>query len=178
MLAFGHTSSGVLVGLGLITIEQSSPSVIPVGFLLLIAVLLGVLVHYLGDFIPHGHYDFAAKHPTKQAWFFLALDFAAIGLLFTLIILQKFGFGFEFWIIFAAVLGAQLPDIFEGLVDRKIIPTNHWTKLHRHWHFKILHWHTRTAKRHLPSGARALQWTDVWQVAVFALALVLLIRFS
>lgn len=178
MLAFGHTSSGVLVGLGLITIEQNAATAIPVGWLLLVALLLGIAVHYLGDFIPHGHYDFVAKHPSKKAWIFLGLDFAAVGLLFALIALHKFGFGIDFWVIFSAVLGAQLPDIFEGLVDRKIVPTNRWTKLHRYWHFKILHWHTRTAKRHLPSGARALAWTDIWQVAVFALALILLLRFS
>jgi len=174
MIAFGHSSTGVIVGVGAVAVAQSgaSPSLV---WLLPATVAIGVASHYLCDAIPHGHYHFSSTHPTTKQLALFALDFFGVVILFGVIALHKFGLGAGLWLIAAGVLGAQLPDIYEAFVDLRILPTNKFSEAHRHWHWAILHWHHLRGPR-LTKDTRALGWWDIWQVGVFGLALWLLVR--
>lgn len=171
MLAFGHNSVGALVGLAAFTYV---PETVPVAVRLLIAVVVGVISHYLTDRIPHGHYEFEpSRLTTKMALLFL-LDFGGSMIVLTACAFWRFGFSELFFGILVGMWAAQLPDIFEGFVNIGVIPFSNPVKKHRNFHFHTMHAKT---PHHLllPDGeARKWSYTDSWQVGCFVTALLAL----
>ena len=172
MIASGHSSTGVIVGVGAVALAQNGASL---AWLLPVTLAVGVASHYFCDFIPHGHYHMSFGGATRKQLSIFLLDLTGVVILFGGIALHKFGFGADLWLIAAGVLGAQIPDMYEALVDLKMLPKNRFSEAHRHWHWDILHWHSHRGPR-LTKDTRALGWIDLWQVAVFGIALWLLIR--
>lgn len=168
MLAFGHSSTGVLLGVGAIVMSRHWGQpwwLVPLIF------LVGIAAHYAGDFIPHGHYQVGKNHLTVKSVSLLLLDVIGFGLLFLGIALHRFGIGYDWLLVAAAMAGVQVPDLFEAAVDFNLIPNNDLAKAHRRWHYDIVHWHNPK-----PRIGRPITWIDIWQVAVFGLALWLLLR--
>ena len=172
MIAFGHSSTGVIVGVGAVSLAQSGASL---AWLLPATLVVGIISHYLCDAIPHGHYHMSFTNASRKQLAIFLLDLFGVVVLFGGIALHKFGLGAGLWLIAAGVLGAQLPDMYEAFVDMGALPKNRFSEAHRHWHWDILHWHSHRGPR-LTKDVRALGWWDLWQVAVFGLALWLLIR--
>jgi len=170
MIAFGHSSVGTLVGIGTYYWLPDAWPLIP---RLLIAFILGIISHYAADAVPHGHYNFDPKHLTRQAVSVFIIDFFGAIMILSLLALLKFGISDGFWFVLAGIAGAQAPDIAEGFVDLGYIKSSNVVIKHRRFHFEKTH---RKTPEHvaLPSGARMWTWTDIWQVLVFAIAVVTL----
>lgn len=166
MIAFGHSSFGVIAGAVVIaTLGQAGVST---WLLLIVAFLFGIITHYIGDFIPHGHYKFGAKHISIKSLTIFSLDFfGAILFLLSLTYIQV-GFGLELLIFGAAIAGAQLPDIWEAAVDLEFVPNSTFAQSHRHFHYDILHWHNEP--KHSRTG-RPIRLSDLWQVGVFLISI-------
>lgn len=171
MIAIGHSSAGVLIGVAIIAVASA---VMPTWLLAVIALTIGVAMHYACDFIPHGHYYIDDKNPTPRSLATLGFDFiGGVALLFGLAWI-KFGASSELLIVTVAITGALLPDMFESLIKLKIIPKAKVVKREMVFH-GAMHWHDEPTSP-LPHGARPLRWTDVWQLAVFLSAVYVLLR--
>lgn len=173
MIALGHTGSGVLVGLVGVSALTEIP--VPLPLALMIVLLSGIAAHYIGDWLPHGHYRFDPSHPSKTSIMKLGIDLLLPLILVLLLSVSKFGLGWEFGIIVAALAGVHLPDVFENLIDLKLLPNTAAAKEHRRFHYDRLHWHNDRDHSDLPNGARVLSWIDTYQLALLALAIYLLI---
>lgn len=172
MVSSGHASVGALIGFAIVKTVPASAH----PFLIIItAFLAAILSHYVCDFVPHGHYFILLKKLTTRSMTILFFDTFGATALILLLALLAFGLSPSFFIIAAAIIGAQLPDAFEGLVDLKIIPTGRFSKIHRYWHFKIIHWHNEPTSK-LPGHGRPIRWTDLWQLITFMLAILVLLR--
>lgn len=164
MLAFGHNGVGTMVGLGTFAVLPDS---IPLPGRLGIAFVLGIFSHYLTDAIPHGHYEFAPHELTKKMALLFLADFGGSMLILAGIALWRFGLTEGFFMVFAGMWGAQLPDIFEGFVSLKVIPSWRWVRAHRKFHFETMHAKT-PHNLLLPDGvSRRWSWTDIWQIGCF-----------
>lgn len=171
MLAFGHNSVGTMVGLGTFAVLPES---IPLFARLGIAFVLGIFSHYLTDAIPHGHYEFAPARLTKKMALLFLADFGGSMLILAGAAFWRFGLTEGFFMAFAGMWGAQLPDIFEGFVSLKAIPFNKWVRAHRKFHFEMIHSKTPTQLRLSDGVTRRWSWTDIWQVGCFVVAVCLL----
>jgi hypothetical protein len=171
MIALGHAGSGAIVGASIVAF---APDTMPLSLTLADAFVLGMLVHYLGDFIPHGHYRFdLIKHPGSslmKLFFDLVVSFSVL----TLLSYIKYDLSTDFFIVLTAMIGAITPDIIEELVNLSIKPNNNFVNAHRAFHYDILHWHNNP-KSPLEGGALPLKWYDIWQFAVFGFGVLLLI---
>ena len=166
MIAFGHSSFGVVAG-SIVIVTFAKTGVEP-GLLLTIAFLFGIITHYLGDFIPHGHYKFGAKHISFKSLSLFVLDFFGVILFLLTLAYLQIGLGLELLVLCAAIAGAQLPDIWEAAIDLKLIPNSSFAKAHRHFHYDILHWHNEP--KHSRNG-RPMRVSDIWQVGVFLISI-------
>jgi hypothetical protein len=166
MIAIGHSSTGVLVGVAAVAV--AGPAV-PWWLVAAIALVVAVVLHYACDFIPHGHYYINSRHLTARSLATLGFDFIGGVVLFLALAWHKFGLSGELLVITAAMFGALVPDMFESLIKLKIIPKSSVVKREMAFH-GAMHWHDEPTSP-LPHGARPLCWTDVWQLAVFVLAI-------
>lgn len=173
MIGFGHTSTGILIGVGATRVlpeNTSSPIQI------LIVILLGIVSHYLADFIPHGHYVIDPKKPSRKSLIIFALDTFGTAVILLGIALYKYGLALNFWLIFFAILGAQLPDIWQGIKALVTIKNNAFVRFETHMHNNIAHWHNPPHSP-IPGGGRPWAWTDAWQICILLIALLCLLYY-
>ena len=172
MIALGHTGSGALVGLAAVSTLTEVPAPLPLA--LAIVLLSGIAAHYIGDWLPHGHYRFNSKKMNKSEVIKLGIDFLLPVFLILILAINKFEVGWESAVILTAISGVHLPDIFENLIDLKILPNTAAAKEHRRFHYDRLHWHNDPTMSILPNGARPLMLVDIYQLALLVLAIYLL----
>jgi hypothetical protein len=173
MIALGHTGAGALVGLLGLSIHQAD--ILPLWALFMMTLVAAIGSHYVGDWLPHGHYPFNLKQDRQGSIIRLGLD---LGIGFGLLIIaawSAYGFGVELSLILLGAIGANVPDIFENLVNLKLLPNGQRTREHRAWHAKRLHWHN-DPNSPLPGGARVLTWVDLYQSAFIVAALWWILR--
>ena len=154
MIAWGHTAVGASVGL--ISYQHFAQTDPILG--LAIAPFLGIISHYITDFIPHGHYV-KAKNVKKYHLPILTFDVFLSVATFSYLAYLKHGFGLESWYIVAGIGGALLPDVVDGLVGYGNKPKNPLLKIEHHFHWVTLHWHGVGDK------GLMLNWRDIWQLA-------------
>ncbi len=171
MLAFGHNSVGALVGLATFTYV---PETVPVTVRFLIALVAGVISHYLTDRIPHGHYEFAPSRVTKKMAALFLLDFGGSMTVLTACAFWRFGFSEMLLGIFVGMWAAQLPDIFEGFVNVGVIPFSNPVKKHRNFHYYTMHAKTPHHLLMTDEISRKWSYTDAWQVGCFVVAILAL----
>jgi hypothetical protein len=171
MIAVGHTSVGVIVGIGVLAITEGQSPLVAVS----VAYVAGVASHYLMDLIPHGHYDFNGENPTYRSISLLCLDLFLPISIFSLFLLLKFGLSTPLYVSFMAIAGAQAPDVLQGMLARGIFPRRGLFQDETHFHMWT-HWHNpKNPLDATREGGRKLSWTDLWQVGCFCLAVYLLL---
>ncbi len=163
MVAVGHTALGVIVGVTAYQFLGQGDLVTG----LLVTGTAGVVSHYLGDFIPHGHFVKPEKLKKVLLPIILFDLFLPIILMLGLIYFKE-GFSQKLLYIMFGIGGAQLPDILDGLIFTGILKRRGLLKIENKFH-QGLHWHGRDTKT-LLLGAR-----DLWQVLMVAIALFLVI---
>jgi hypothetical protein len=174
MIAVGHTSVGVLVGLAGSTLL---PAEAPLWLLVVITGVAGVASHYVMDLVPHGHYQFDGKTPSRRSVILLSLDLGLPIIIIAIILLAKFGLGPASWLVAAGVAGAQAPDIFDGLLDKGLIPAGRLATKESTIHYRT-HWHNPTdPTKATPQGGIPLGLADMWQGLVAAIALLWLLTY-
>lgn len=163
MVAFGHSAVGVITGLGVYNLTQSSN--LPLD--LSLSFSAGLVSHYITDFIPHGHF-FKYKDYHQKIIYVIIFDFLLSLVIFTTLAFSKFDLTPPFWFILFAIAGAQLPDILDGSVHAGFIKAKGILKAEYNFHMNT-HWHGKL-KKGLMLGRR-----DIWQLAVIFIAIILLI---
>lgn len=163
MVSFGHTAVGVIVG---VTAEKYFGQ----GNLITGLITtggIGILSHYIADFIPHGHFAMSKgfkKGILKIIIFDLFLSIA----LFLGTIYLKEGLSSTFLYVLFGIGGAQLPDVLGGLVAIKAIKAKGLLKIEIAIHEGV-HWHGQGSK------ALLLSIMDVWQLIVILIAFLFII---
>lgn len=170
MIAVGHSSVGVLVGVSVIAVVNPST---PLWVMMILALVTAVISHYACDFVPHGHYYIDDKNLTARSIGTLFLDFIGGVILLLGLATRKYGLGPELVIIMSAMFGALAPDMFESSIKLKLIPKIALVKREMAFH-GAMHWHDEPTSP-LPHGARPIRWTDLWQLAMFIVAIYALI---
>jgi hypothetical protein len=166
MIAFGHTAVGA--GVGVLAFSQLGSTLDPIAGLSL-TTSIGVVSHYLTDSIPHGHFFKGISFSKKRIIPVIVFDLLISLLLFWELAYLNSGFSLKFLYIFAGILGAQLPDIVDGLIYIKVLPNKSILKKENDFH-QFVHWHGREDET-LIVGAR-----DIWQVAVVLLGIWVVLR--
>ncbi len=160
MVAFGHTAVGTLVGIAAYQVFGQGDialGLIATGF-------LGILSHYLMDFVPHGHFFRGSKNYEKLIIWVIILDLA-LPVIFLLGMAHLLGkSGTEILYILFGMGGSQLPDIIDGLRWINLLPEYRLLKIESDFH-QSTHWHGKEEK------ALLFSYPDSWQIAVFGLAL-------
>lgn len=170
MIALGHTSTGVIIGLGVAAATPAIPFWLSAG----LAFIFGVASHYAFDWLPHGHYHMRFKNIGLGMFLTGLLDFLGVILLMLGLSWVSFGIGPTFWLVAIGILGAQAPDLWEIAGQLGLVPQWRWVRAHRHFHHKILHWHSHPVAPHV-RFARPLYKSDVWQLAFAFIAIGLII---
>jgi hypothetical protein len=174
MIAAGHTSVGVIVGIGVA--EALSPLHLPLPLEVMLVGMAGWASHYAMDVLPHGHYDFNQQNLSlKQKWCF-GLDFGLPIVLLAMYLWFTHGADRLSWLIGTGVLGAQLPDLLMGLRSKQLLPD--WPVLRQEARFHhSTHWHNPTNPNQATAeGGRKLGWSDAWQMATTVVAVMLLLN--
>ena len=172
MIAVGHTSVGIVLGVA--TTELLHPSTLPLPLEIVAVGAAGLASHYLMDLVPHGHYDFNQQGLTRRQKLTFGLDFILPISLVVIYLLASFGLGRISWLVGAGILGSQLPDLLMGLRSKKLLPDWPWLSVEAQFHSQT-HWHNPTNPVNATQeGGRKLAISDLWQVAMCALALILL----
>lgn len=170
MIAIGHTSIGVILG---VAATEILPAV-PLPFEVLIVGAAGVASHYAMDLVPHGHYNFNQQDLSLRQMIYFGLDFAIPILFVATYVLLNYGFERTSWLIGAGILGAQLPDMLMGLRSKKLLPGWDWLQMEAYYHHRT-HWHNPVdLSRATNEGGRRLSIFDVWQAFIAIAALFLL----
>lgn len=172
MIAVGHASTGVLVGLAAVSV--SSALALPLSAYLVWTALAGVGAHYAGDWLPHGHYRVNFKKQRLLTLLKLSIDGLIPVVLFLGLAYAKWGINHEFWLVLTGIVGTLAPDIWENLLDAGLVQPSAFSQQHRRWHYQRLHWHNDAARFSLPNGGRPLVWSDLYLLALFSLSLWLL----
>jgi hypothetical protein len=166
MIATGHNGVGALVGLTTIALADGYGLEAPTTYIL--ALILGIISHYLADSIPHGH--IWTTNVRENLRKIILGDLFGTFAIIALVAFIKFGVSEAFFIIMFAILGAQLPDVIGGLEYIGKLPKRGlliWEyKLHQY----IAHWHGYE-EHGLPWRTR-----DVWQIMVYLSSLYLIFR--
>lgn len=163
MVAIGHTAVGVIVGVTAYQFVGQGDLITG----LLVTGTAGVVSHYIGDFIPHGHFVRPDKLKKALASIIIFDLLLPIILLLGLVYLKE-GFNPRLLYIMFGIGGTQLPDVLDGLIFTGFIKNKGLIKAENDFH-QGLHWHGTGAKT-LLLGAR-----DIWQVLLIAVALITLI---
>lgn len=165
MIAVGHTATGVLIG-ALVASTASDASTAHIG----LAFVLGMLAHYVGDALPHGHYAFNLHKQRARSLAMLFFDLFLPFVLFSVLAFNTYGVDLQAFIIISAMIGANTPDVFEELVNLGVLRSGSFGSKHRQFHYDLLHWHNDPASP-LPNGARPLSWSDAYLVILVLTAL-------
>lgn len=163
MIALGHTSVGVIVGV-------TAYNFLGQGNLaggLIIAGSAGMISHYLMDAIPHGHFTIA-KNYKRSILPIIIFDLLLPIIFFLEAIYLNNGVGVKFLYVLFAIGGAQLPDVIAGLIYIKIIKDKGLLNIEDNLH-GVLHWKGKN------SQVLLLGWLDIWQLLVILSALFLVI---
>lgn len=173
MIAIGHTAIGVVIG---VAASEIIPDSTPLLGQILIVGLIGVASHYGMDLVPHGHYEIDQAKPTLRSVGKLTADLVMPICLLGAFLLYEHGFSHISWLVGAGVLGAQLPDIVNGLRSQDLLP--HWSWLNREAAFhSSTHWHNpNNPTRATNEGGLKLSLADVWQAVVVVFAVILLLQ--
>lgn len=163
MIALGHTSVGVIVGVT--AYKFLGQGNLATG--LIIAGSAGMISHYLMDAIPHGHF-FMVKNYKKSILPIIIFDLSLPIIFFLWTIYSNNGFGVKFLYVLFAIGGAQLPDVIAGLIYIKIIKDKGLLSIEDNLH-NALHWRGKN------SQVLLLGWLDIWQILVILIALLLVI---
>lgn len=164
MIAFGHTAVGASIGLA--TYQLIGGTDIALG--LITAGSLGIVSHYITDFIPHGHF-FKEKAYKSKVIYVIIFDLLLSVLLFLSTAHFAGGSPEQLLYILFGIGGAQLPDVLDGLIYIDLLPIVGFFKLENNFH-RYLHWHG-VGKKSLLIGKR-----DIWQASVVILSLLYLIK--
>lgn len=162
MVAVGHTAVGTIIGVttyNFLNQGDLASGLIATG-------ILGVVSHYITDFIPHGHFvkpDKLKKYLTPIIIFDVLLP---IFLILEVIFLKE-GFSPKFFYIMFGIGGVQLPDVLDGLIYTKLIKPDWLLKVENNFH-QSLHWHG-TGSKTLLLGIR-----DLWQMLIIVYTLYLI----
>ena len=174
MIAVGHTSVGIILGVA--TIELMRSSTLPLPLEVITVGAAGLASHYLMDLVAHGHYDFNQQGLTRRQKLTFSLDFILPISLVAIYLLTNFGFERISWLVGAGILGAQLPDLLMGLRSKKLLPDWPWLSSESHFHSQT-HWHNPTNPANATQeGGRKLAISDLWQAGMCVLALALLMQ--
>lgn len=134
---------------------------------------LALASHYLTDLIPHGHYEYDAKKIISRQALPALLDLVGFAALIMLLAWWQYGWSWQLGLIAVGIAGAQATDIWDWVVvARGWVPLKGHVLTHRRLH-QWTHWHDHVDASGKRTG-RSLAWWDLWQVAVAALAIVIL----
>lgn len=161
MVAVGHTAVGVIVGATAYQFLGQGDLVTG----LLVTGTAGIVSHYLGDFIPHGH--FVKPDKLKK----VLLQIIIFDLFLPIILMLgityfKEGFSQKLFYIMFGVGGSQIPDVLDGLFFTGVLKSRGLIKVENKFH-QGLHWHGKGSKT-LLLGTR-----DLWQVLTVMIAIFL-----
>lgn len=163
MVAFGHTALGASAGILAYGFWGQSQPVTG----LLAAGGIGILSHYIADFIPHGHFikmrDFKSK-----IFLVIIFDLLLSIIAFTAAAYLKNGLDLKLFYILFGIGGSQLPDVADGLIYLGMLPKKGFIKYENNFH-RAMHWHGRDEK------ALVFGLTDMWQFFVAFLAFYLVL---
>jgi hypothetical protein len=127
------------------------------------------------DLVPHGHYEFDDRQPSARSMNILRIDLLVPIAVVAIILLWRFGLGSTSWLVAAGIVGAQLPDVFDGLLTRGTIPPFRLALLEQRFHLGT-HWHNPTeAAKATGQGGRRLDGSDIWQAMVAVIAILLVV---
>lgn len=163
MVAFGHTAIGA--GIGLVAYHYFGPTDPVKG--LSLAMGVGIVSHYIADFIPHGHF-FSSQDFNKKIIFAIIFDlFLSVAIALGIIYFRE-GLSLKLLYVLTGISGSQLPDVLDGLIHIKKIPNQGLFRIEYYFHSKAIHWHGAASK--------ALLWgkRDLWQVMVAMVVLIAL----
>lgn len=163
MVAFGHSAVGVSIGVLTYEVLKNQNPVIG----LVAAGSLGVISHYICDFIPHGHFvKFGELKKKLYSIIFFDLILSITLFLGAEILAQ--GLSFRLLYILFGMGGALFPDAIDALINIGKLPYKSVLKFEYDLQ-QTAHWHGAKEKG-LPIGI----W-DIWQlgVVVFSLWLIL-----
>ncbi len=155
MVAFGHTAVGVLIGVTTAHFVADSDPVLGMS----LAFGVGLVSHYLADFIPHGHFFTDTTKYKKYALPIIIFDLGLGGVIFLGLSFLKFGVSWPMVYIILAVVASELPDALDAFVWMKMIKPKGLIGLEYQLH-RAMHWHAR------PDPGLPLGLYDIWQVAV------------
>lgn len=158
MIASGHTAIGVIVGL-------TAYKLLGQGNLasgLIITGSVGMISHYLMDFIPHGHFTIS-KNYKKSILPIIIFDLLLPIIFFLGVIYLNNGFSEKLLYTLFAIGGSQLPDVIAGLIEIRIIKSRGLVKIEEDLH-GVSHWKGKN------SQVLLLGWLDIWQVLVILLS--------
>lgn len=164
MIAFGHTAVGASIGLA--TYQLIGGTDIALG--LITAGALGIISHYITDFIPHGHF-FNEKGYKSKVIYVIIFDLLLSILLFLGTAHLIGDSPKQLLYILFGIGGAQLPDVLDGLIYIDLLPVVGFFKLENRFH-RYLHWHG-VGEKTLLLGKR-----DIWQLAIVILSLFYIIK--
>ena len=164
MVAFAHTAAGTIIGLVLpqnFTSDNTAAGLITTGF-------MGLISHYLTDFIPHGHFFNKPKDFSKKNIWVIIFDLLLPFLFIIGSALYLNKSDTQIWYLLFGIGGAQLPDVLEGLKKIKLLPKTSILTAENKFHMST-HWHG------LEEKALLFSIYDVWQIALYILAVYLLL---
>lgn len=164
MVAFGHTAVGGIIGV--VAFSYIHPYSDPVVGLLQTGAI-GVISHYIMDFVPHGHF-FREHEYKKNVFYVIVFDLFLSVLLYTglSLYLSEYNLLFTLYVLFG-IGGSQLPDIIDGLMYVGILPKKGLLQVEHDLHVAT-HWHGKREK------ALLWGWADLWQVSVFLIGVLVL----
>ena len=163
MVAIGHTAVGVLAGFAAYQIFGQGD--LAAG--LVVAGGVGIVSHYITDFIPHGHFVKPKKLKPVLPLIIVFDLFLPIFLLLLWMFLKD-GLSVKLFYVLAGIIGSQLPDALDGLIFINLIKFKGFAKAEYDFH-QGLHWHGKDEKTLL------LGFYDLWQILTILIALFLLI---
>ncbi|MBI3486257.1 hypothetical protein HY025_04960 [Candidatus Daviesbacteria bacterium] len=164
MIAFGHTGAGASIGLLGYSLYKDSNPILGLGY----TAGLGIISHYILDFVPHGHFVKPAKLHKYLIPILVGDVFLSV-LIFLGADFLKEGLTLRFLYILFGIGGSLLPDIVDGLMEIKYLPRNLLFKIEYGFH-KGLHWHGKDGK------TRLLDFIDIWQIALILYSLFLMLK--
>jgi len=179
MIASGHNSIGAGLAIGAMYIDNfteiTDSNIVLYGFL----AILGIILHYVADAIPHGHYKQPLrkiKHHAKDiqlTTFLIGLvDMIASLAVFIYLFVHFFGTPSLSYLA-VAITASQLPDMLMLANDTGIASNNPIVKFEQKLHAGPVHWHDSKN-----GDARKWSWTDVWQIAIFMLGIWICFEYS
>lgn len=165
MVAFGHSAVGASIGVVTYQVIGNGNPILG----LIAAGGLGMISHYVCDFIPHGHLFKFMEMRTKLKEIIIFDVFLSLGLFLGADFLSH-GFTLKSLYLLFSMGGALVPDWIDVFIHLGVIPKKSIFKYEFSFHAIQLHWHGALEKG-LPMGLK-----DIWQLATVFLALYLILK--